>query len=75
MAHAETSSVDVGHGSGHAHDDAAEIEDLRRRIQALQEDFAVADRRVRAAVRERPFVAIGAAIAAGFILGRVISRA
>jgi hypothetical protein len=59
----------------HSHDDAAEIEDLRRRIQTLQEDFAHADRRLRAAVRERPFVALGAAVAAGFILGRVISRA
>jgi ElaB/YqjD/DUF883 family membrane-anchored ribosome-binding protein len=62
-------------GDDHSHDDAAEIEDLRRRIQTLQEDFAQADRRLRAAVRERPFVALGAAIAAGFILGRVISRA
>ena len=75
MAHAETDSGYVGQRSGPEHDDATEIEDLRRRIQALQEDFAVADRRLRAAVRERPFLAIGAAIATGFILGRVISRA
>jgi hypothetical protein len=75
MTHTEASGGVVGHRTDFSHDDAAEIEDLRRRIQALQEDFALADRRLRAAVRERPFVALGAAIAAGLILGRVISRA
>lgn len=74
MTHPEASGY-AGQRSDHPHDDAAEIEDLRRRIQALQEDFALADRRLRAAVRERPFVALGAAIAVGFILGRMISRA
>lgn len=56
------------------HDDRAEIEELRQRIQALQSDFAHADRRLRAVVRQRPFVAIGTAVAAGFLLGRVIGR-
>lgn len=74
MTHAETSDDSSHRLEDNSHHDAAEIEDLRRRIQALQEDFAVADRRLRAAVRQRPFMALGAAIAAGFILGRVISR-
>jgi ElaB/YqjD/DUF883 family membrane-anchored ribosome-binding protein len=55
-------------------DDAHEIEELRHRIQALQSDVAHADRRLRAALRERPFVALGVAVAAGFILGRAIGR-
>ena len=54
-----------------ARDAASEIEDLRRRIQALQSDT---DTRVRARLRERPFLALGAAVAAGFILGRAIRR-
>lgn len=65
-----------------AHDEAeapppheeAEIEALRRRIETLQDDIARADKRFRAAVRDRPFIALGAAILTGFVLGRVISR-
>lgn len=52
-------------------DAATEIEELRRRIEALQ---AGADTRVRAGLRERPFLALGVAVAAGFILGRAIRR-
>jgi ElaB/YqjD/DUF883 family membrane-anchored ribosome-binding protein len=70
MLHEE---VERAHGRS-GRDDASEIEELRRRIQALQTDVAHADRRLRAAVRERPFVALGVAIAAGFILGRTIGR-
>jgi hypothetical protein len=50
-------------------DAATEIEELQRRIKALQ---AGADTRVRAGLRERPFLMLGAAVAAGFILGRAI---
>jgi ElaB/YqjD/DUF883 family membrane-anchored ribosome-binding protein len=52
-------------------DAATEIDELRRRIKALQ---AGADTRVRAGLRERPFLALGVAVAAGFILGRAIRR-
>lgn len=52
-------------------DAATEIEELRRRIEALQ---AGADTRVRAGLREHPFLALGLAVAAGFILGRAIRR-
>lgn len=52
-------------------DAAAEIEELRRRIQALQSG---ADTRVRAGLRDHPFLALGVAVAAGFILGRAIRR-
>ncbi len=57
-----------------ARDEAAETEDLRRRIQALQPELARADKHLRAALRERPFVALGTAVALGFVLGRVIGR-
>ncbi|HSQ01425.1 MAG TPA: hypothetical protein VL049_29745 [Candidatus Dormibacteraeota bacterium] len=60
----------AGHEPG-ARDAATEIEELRRRIEALQ---AGADSRVRAGLREHPFAALGAAVAAGFILGRAIRR-
>jgi hypothetical protein len=49
-----------------------EIEELRRRIEALQVD---ADKRLRELVRERPLLMLGAALAAGFIVGRAIRRA
>lgn len=52
-------------------DAATEIEELRRRIEALQ---AGADTRVRTGIREHPFLALGVAVAAGFILGRAIRR-
>lgn len=61
------------HGDAGRHDEG-EIEQLRHRIQALQTDVAHADRRLRATVRERPFLALGMALAAGFIFGRVIGR-
>jgi ElaB/YqjD/DUF883 family membrane-anchored ribosome-binding protein len=61
------------HGAS-GRDDESEIEQLRHRIQALQTDVAQADRRLRNTIRERPFLALGVALAAGFILGRVIGR-
>ena len=73
MAH-EESKAPLNGGEHSAPDEWAEIEDLRRRIEALQDDIARADKRLRAAVRDRPFVAIGAAVLTGFVLGRVISR-
>ena len=60
----------AGHDPG-PRDTATEIAELRRRIEALQ---AGADTRVRAGLREHPFVALGAAVAVGFILGRAIRR-
>ena len=52
-------------------DAATEIEELRRRIKVLG---AGADTRVRTGLRERPFLALSIAVAAGFILGRAIRR-
>ena len=54
--------------------DRDEIEALRHRIQELGADFASVDRRLRLAVRERPVVALITALAAGFMLGRIIGR-
>lgn len=64
----------AGSSEEHRRPDAAElheIEELRQRIQALQVN---ADRHLRAVVRERPFLALGAALAAGFLLGRALRR-
>jgi hypothetical protein len=61
----------LSEGNGGDHD---EIEALRHRIQELGGDFASVDRRLRTAVRERPLVALLTAVAAGFMLGRVIGR-
>jgi len=55
----------------HAPDDAAEIEELRRRIRALGSDLQRVHSRLYTLLRERPFVALGAALAAGYLLGRV----
>ena len=58
-----------------APDEWGDVDDLRQRIEALQDDISQADRRLRAAVRGRPFLAIGAAVLTGFLLGRVMTRA
>lgn len=51
-----------------------DLDDMRRRIQGLQDDVARADQRLRVLVRERPFYAVGLAVAAGFLLGRAFGR-
>ncbi len=61
----------IASGDPTSRDVATETEELRRRIHALQ---AGADRRVRAGLRERPLLALGIAVAAGFILGRAMRR-
>jgi ElaB/YqjD/DUF883 family membrane-anchored ribosome-binding protein len=43
-------------------------------IEALRDDLTRIDDRVRTALRERPFVALGTVVAAGFILGRIFGR-
>jgi len=58
----------------HDHDDSAEIEELRRRIETLRVDLAQADRRVRILLRQRPGLAIATALLGGFVLGRIIRR-
>lgn len=55
----------------HSADEAAEIEELRRRIQALGSDVQRVNSRLHALLRQRPLVALGAALAAGYLLGRV----
>lgn len=40
----------------------------------LEERARQADRRVRAAVEERPLVALAVALGTGFVLGRLIAR-
>lgn len=48
-----------------------EIEELRQRIQALQLDV---EKNLRIWVRDRPLLMLGAAIAAGFVIGRAVRR-
>ena len=55
-----------------ARDEASELAELRQRILALQDDFAGADRHLRAAVRDRPLLALALAVAVGFIFGRTV---
>lgn len=75
--HDDIGSAATGHGSdahAHSHDESAEIEELRRRIEALRVDLAQADRRLRVMVRQRPGLAVAAALLSGFVLGRIIRR-
>jgi ElaB/YqjD/DUF883 family membrane-anchored ribosome-binding protein len=58
-------------GSPAGADVLGDIDELRRRIQALQVD---ADKRLRAIVDERPLLVLGAAVAVGFLLGRALRR-
>jgi ElaB/YqjD/DUF883 family membrane-anchored ribosome-binding protein len=52
----------------------AELDELRQRISALHDDVSEADKRIRAVLRERPFIALGGAVLVGFVLGRIIGR-
>jgi ElaB/YqjD/DUF883 family membrane-anchored ribosome-binding protein len=47
---------------------------LADRGEELRERFDDLDVRTRKFVRERPFVAVGAALAAGYVLARLIAR-
>jgi ElaB/YqjD/DUF883 family membrane-anchored ribosome-binding protein len=51
-----------------------DLDAVQARIDALRDDVADADKRLRAFVRERPFVAVGVAVAAGFVIGRLLRR-
>ncbi len=66
----------------HVNDDAAsrdgdaspDLDALQARLDALRDDFADADKRLRAFVRDKPLIAVGAAVAAGFLIGRILRR-
>ncbi|MDX2165780.1 MAG: hypothetical protein SF182_01905 [Deltaproteobacteria bacterium] len=60
--------------AAHAGETRADLDALQERLDALRDDLADADKRLRAFVRERPFVAVGAAVAAGFLFGRLLRR-
>ena len=47
---------------------------LGRSFEQLRDNFTDLDGEVRRFVREKPLLAIGAAIAAGYIVGRILSR-
>jgi len=57
-----------------ARDEAAEIEELRRRVAALGPQHDI-EGRLRTVLREQPILALAGALVAGFVLGRLISRA
>jgi ElaB/YqjD/DUF883 family membrane-anchored ribosome-binding protein len=61
-------------GSAQSTDSSADLDALQARLDTLRDDFADADKRLRAFVRERPFVAVGVAVAAGFFIGRIMRR-
>ena len=60
----ETAAADAG----------VDLDALQARVEALRAELADADRRLRALVRQRPFVAVGVAVAAGFLIGRLLRR-
>lgn len=55
-------------GRGHDGDPAQEA------MQKLRETAMRVDERVRVIVREHPFMAIGGAIAVGYLVGRMLSK-
>jgi ElaB/YqjD/DUF883 family membrane-anchored ribosome-binding protein len=70
-----TSPARVNDKDGSRSDDmSADLDALQARLDTLRDDFADADKRLRAFVRERPFVAVGVAVAAGFFIGRILRR-
>ena len=47
---------------------------IRARFDDTRSQMSEADERVREFAREKPFVALGLAVAAGFVIGRLLSR-
>jgi ElaB/YqjD/DUF883 family membrane-anchored ribosome-binding protein len=47
---------------------------IEQGIDEVRDDLAQLDHQVRSVLRERPFVALGTMMAAGFFLGRVLGR-
>ena len=47
---------------------------MGRSLEQLRTDLTDLDSEVRRFVREKPLLALGAAIAAGYIVGRILSR-
>jgi ElaB/YqjD/DUF883 family membrane-anchored ribosome-binding protein len=52
----------------------AELAQLQERLDALRRELTVADRRLRIAARQNPLLAVGVAVAAGYLLGRLLKR-
>jgi len=51
-----------------------DLDALQAHADALRAELAEVDRRLRVLVREKPLIAVGIAVAAGFLLGRVLRR-
>jgi ElaB/YqjD/DUF883 family membrane-anchored ribosome-binding protein len=51
-----------------------DLDALQAHADALRAELADVDRRLRGLVREKPLVAVGLAMAAGFLLGRILRR-
>lgn len=47
---------------------------LRGRITSARSDLASLDRRTRVVAKDHPFLALGAALLTGYVVGRVVSR-
>ncbi|MGH7788069.1 MAG: hypothetical protein ACRERC_14450 [Candidatus Binatia bacterium] len=52
----------------------AELAQLQERLDAVRRELSVADRRLRIAARQNPLLAVGVAVAAGYLLGRLLKR-
>jgi ElaB/YqjD/DUF883 family membrane-anchored ribosome-binding protein len=54
--------------------DCTPTEEIARGVDSAAASFKEFDRRVRPYIDAHPFVAVGLAAAAGFLLGRLVSR-
>lgn len=53
---------------------ASALHAIAPQLEALRNDLAYTDRRLRALVRERPVLALVAAVGTGFLVGRLLRR-
>lgn len=57
------------------HDEVDEVDDeIQERLADLRERAAEIDSQVRRVVREHPFLSLAGAVAAGYVVGRLIRR-
>jgi ElaB/YqjD/DUF883 family membrane-anchored ribosome-binding protein len=65
---------DAKQGAGNSNSDVKTPEDIARGVDRATASVEDLDRRLRPYIEAHPFVAVGLAAAAGFLLSRLVSR-
>jgi ElaB/YqjD/DUF883 family membrane-anchored ribosome-binding protein len=72
MVQEDTMEQDATQGAGN--NGSTTMEEINRGVDSAAASLENLDRRLRPYIEAHPFVAVGLAAAAGFLLGRLVSR-